>query len=108
MTATWLYVTAGSKEEALSIGRLLVEERLAACANVFPGTTAIYWWDGKVEEGAEAVLVLKTRDDLAEAATARIRAVHSYTCPCVLALPVTGGSREFLDWIVEETNRQIR
>jgi len=105
MTATWLYVTAGSKDEALAIGRLLVEERLAACANVLPGTTAIYWWEGKVEEGAEAVLVLKTRDDLVEAATARIRAVHSYSCPCVLALPVTGGSRDFLDWIVKETSQ---
>ena len=105
MTATWLYVTAGSKDESLAIGRLLVEERLSACANVLPGTTAIYWWEGKAEEGAEAVLVLKTRDDLVEAATARIRVVHSYSCPCVLALPVTGGSRDFLDWIVKETSQ---
>ncbi|MBE0530133.1 MAG: divalent-cation tolerance protein CutA [Rhodospirillales bacterium] len=105
MTATWIYVTAGSKDEALSIGRLLVEERLAACANVIPGTTAIYWWEGKVQEGAEAVLILKTRSDLVDAATARIRSVHSYTCPCVLALPVADGNRDFLTWIVNETRQ---
>ena len=105
MTATWIYVTAGSKDEALSIGRLLVEERLAACANVIPGTTAIYWWEGKVQEGAEAVLILKTRSDLVDAATARIRSVHSYTCPCVVALPVADGNRDFLTWIVNETRQ---
>jgi periplasmic divalent cation tolerance protein len=105
MTATWIYVTAGSKDEALSIGRLLVEERLAACANVIPGTTAIYWWEGKVQEGEEAVLILKTRSDLVDAATARIRSAHSYTCPCVVALPVAGGNRDFLTWIVNETRQ---
>ncbi len=105
MTATWLYVTAASKDEALAIGRLLVEERLAACANVIPGTTAIYWWEGKVQEGEEAILVLKTRNDLVDAATARIRSLHSYSCPCVAALPVAGGNPDFLDWIVKETRQ---
>lgn len=105
MTATWLYVTASSKDEALSIGRLLVEERLAACANVIPGTTAIYWWEGKVQEGEEAILVLKTRNDLVDAATARVRSLHSYACPCVAALPVAGGNPDFFDWIVKETRQ---
>ncbi len=105
MIATWLYVTAGSKDEALSIGRLLVGERLAACANVIPGTTAIYWWEGKVQEGGEAVLILKTRSGLVDAATARIRSAHSYACPCVVALPVVGGNSDFLEWIVKETRQ---
>lgn len=103
MAATWLYVTAGSKDEALMIGRQLVEERLAACANVFAGTTAIYRWEGKIQEEAEAVLIVKTRADLADEATARVRALHSYDCPCVLAFAVTGGNPEFLDWIAKET-----
>ena len=103
MAATILYVTAESAAEALRLGRLLVEERLAACANVIPGTTAVYWWEGKVQEGAEAVLVVKTRADLVDAATARIKAVHGYGCPCVVAFAVTGGNRDFLDWIARET-----
>lgn len=107
MAASILYVTAESREEALSLGRLLVEERLAACANVIPGTTAVYWWEGKVQEGAEAVLVIKTRADLVEAATARIKAVHSYSCPCVVALAASGGNRDFLDWIARETIQRV-
>jgi len=103
MAATILYVTAESTDEALRIGRILVGERLAACANVISGTTAIYWWEGTVQEGMEAVLVLKTRADLVDAATARIKAVHSYDCPCVIACTVAGGNRQFLDWIEKET-----
>ena len=107
MAATLLYVTAGSADEALRIGRVLVEERLAACANVIPGTTAVYWWDGAVQEGAEAILLLKTRADLVDAASARIKAIHSYDCPCVIAFPIGGGNRDFLDWIARETIQRI-
>lgn len=107
MAATILYVTAESTDEALRLGRILVDERLAACANVIPGTTAIYWWEGKVREGAEAVLVVKTRADLVDAATARIKAAHSYDCPCVVAFAVAGGNRDFLDWLARETAQQL-
>lgn len=103
MAATILYVTAESADEALRIGRVLVGERLAACANVIPGTTAVYWWEGAVREGPEAILVLKTRTDLVDAATARIKTVHSYDCPCVVAFTIVGGNRDFLDWIAKET-----
>jgi periplasmic divalent cation tolerance protein len=104
MAATLLYVTAESKDEALRIGRALVEKRLAACANVIPSTTAVYWWEGEVQEDGEAVLIVKTREDLVETVTSEIKALHSYDCPCVVAFPVTGGNPEFLDWIVKETS----
>ena len=104
MAATIVYVTAESKDEALRLGRALVEKRLAACANVIPATIAVYWWEGEVQEDGEAVLLVKTRDDLVEAVTAEIKSLHSYDCPCVAALPVTGGNAAFLDWIVKETS----
>lgn len=104
MAATLVYVTAESKDEALRLGRALVEKRLAACANVIPSTTAVYWWEGEIQEGGEAVLIVKTRDDLVGAVTAEIKELHSYDCPCVVALPVTGGNAGFLDWIVKETS----
>lgn len=103
MAATLLYVTAGSEEEALSIGRALVEARLAACANVIPATTSVYWWEGAVQQEAESVLIVKTREALVETVTERIRALHGYECPCVLTLPIAGGHQPFLDWIEEET-----
>jgi periplasmic divalent cation tolerance protein len=98
-----LWITASSNEEALTIGRKLVEERLAACANVLPQMTSVYWWNGTLEEGHEAVLVVKTRADLVDAATARVRELHSYACPCVVALDITGGNPAFLAWIDAET-----
>ena len=98
-----LYVTTADADTALRIGRTLVEARLAACANVLPGMTSVYWWEGKVEQAAEAVLVLKTRASLVDAATARIKALHPYACPCVVALPVEGGNPDYLDWLRWET-----
>jgi len=101
--AFFIYVTAGSVEEAERIGRALVAERLAACANILPGMRSIYWWDGKVEEASEAVLVLKSvRKNLA-ALTARVKALHSYAVPCVVALPIETGNADYLAWIVTES-----
>ncbi|MEK7246423.1 MAG: divalent-cation tolerance protein CutA, partial [Pseudomonadota bacterium] len=67
MSATLVYVTASSKDEALKIARTLVEERLAACANVFQPITSIYWWEGKLHEEGETSFILKTRADLVDA-----------------------------------------
>jgi periplasmic divalent cation tolerance protein len=66
----------------------------------------MYWWEGAVQEDAETVLILKTRRALVERAVERIKALHSYDCPCVVALAVAGGNPEFLDWIVKETSEQ--
>ena len=99
----FVYVTAESEEQALSIARVVVHERLAACGNVLPGMQSVYWWDGSVREAAEAVLILKTRRDLFDALAARVRALHSYECPCIVALPIAAGSAPYLDWIALET-----
>lgn len=98
-----LYVTCGSREEALKIGRALVEERLAACANVLSPHTAIYRWEGAVQEDPEIGLLLKTRRPLVDRATERVKALHGYSVPCVVALPVVGGNPDFLAWIGGET-----
>ena len=103
MTATMIYITASSPTEALTIGRTVVGERLAACANVLPGVTSVYWWQGEVQEEAEASLILKTRSDLVERLTARVKDLHSYGCPCIVALPIAAGNPDFLRWIAEET-----
>ena len=103
MPQTLVYVTASSRDEALKIARATVEERLAACANVLVPITSIYWWEGKVQEEGEVSFILKTRADLVAALTQRIKALHSYTCPCVVALPIAGGNPDFLAWIDTET-----
>ena len=103
MAVSFCYVTAGSREEALSIGRRVVQERLAACANVLDGMTSVYWWQGALQQAGEAVLILKTRAELVERLTARIRELHSYECPCVVALPIAAGNPDYLDWIAGES-----
>ena len=103
MTACFVYVTAPDADAARRIGRALVEERLAACANVLGPITSIFRWDGKVQEEGEAVLIAKTRADLVPALTDRVKALHSYSCPCVVSWPLAAGNPDFLSWIAAET-----
>ncbi len=99
----FVYVTAGDADEAERIGEAVVDARLAACANVLDGMRSIFRWQGSVQKGREAILILKTREDLFDALKERIVELHSYELPCVVALPITAGHEPFLDWIVDET-----
>jgi periplasmic divalent cation tolerance protein len=104
----FVYVTAATEAEAARIGEGVVRERLAACANVIGPIRSFYWWEGKVQDEREALLVLKSRDELIEPLVARVKALHSYTCPCVVALPIERGNPDFLRWIGEETRPTAR
>ena len=103
MAYRMIYITAGSRDEASTIGRTLVEERLAACANVLGEVRSFYWWEGKLQDDIEAALIAKTTEALVEQLIERVRALHSYDCPCVVALPIEAGNPAFLDWIEAET-----
>ncbi len=103
MSATLVYMTAGSVEEARAIGASLVERRLAACVNILPGMLSQYRWEGSIQTDEEVVLIAKTRSDAVDALTGHVRDIHSYDCPCVVALPVEGGNPDFLHWIADET-----
>ena len=81
MPVMFVYVTTADVEEAKTLGRKLVEEQLAACANILPGATSIFRWQGKVEEAAEAVLILKTTEQKLEQLIGRAKSLHSYDCP---------------------------
>ena len=105
MTFCFLYVTARDRDEALSIARTLVQERLVACANVLSGMTSVYEWEGELHEDSECVLILKTREELAPAARERVAALHSYEVPCILTLPVSDGNAAYLAWLEERTGQ---
>jgi len=94
-----VFVTAASSEEAARLGRTMVEERLAACANLVSAVASTYWWRGKIEQAGEALLIMKTRDDLLEPLQRRVCALHSYSVPEVIAMPIAGGNPEYLRWI---------
>ena len=101
-----IYLTAASRDQALRLAKALVEARLVACANVLGDATSIYWWDGAVQTEAEVVVIAKTRADLVEAAVERIGQLHTYSCPCVVSLPIESGNPAFLAWIGDETIRR--
>lgn len=107
MTPLFVYMTVGSRAEAETIGRRLVEERLAACTNILDNMTSFYWWEGKLVEDREVVLIAKTVEERLERLVERVKALHSYTCPCVVALPIVGGNARYLNWVRDETAEKV-
>ncbi|MFO7899221.1 MAG: divalent-cation tolerance protein CutA [Planctomycetota bacterium] len=103
MSVEFVYITASDADEAGRIARAIVDERLAACANVIDGVRSIYWWQGEVQDDAEAVLIAKTRRELVPALIDRVVELHSYDCPCVVTLPIEAGHPPFLRWVEAET-----
>ena len=93
-------VTAGSAENAETIARALVSERLAACVNVFSGVRSIYRWEGDVTTDAEWMLLIKTVRGRFDALNARVQTLHAYELPEVIAIDVVEGSKPYLDWVV--------
>lgn len=91
--------TAGSREEAEKIADALVERRLAACANIVGPIHSVYRWQGKVENAAEHLLIIKTTATLFDAVAKTIRELHSYELPECIQLPIENGSEEYLEWI---------
>ncbi len=96
-------ITTPTAREARSIGRRLVEEKLAACANIVPQIESIFSWQGRVQNQREAFMVLKTQLACLERLVRRVKSLHSYTIPEVIALPILRGSRDYIRWIRETT-----
>ena len=103
MKAAWLYMTAETRDEAQAIGRALVEERLVACANILGPMDSVYWWDGAVKSETEVAFIVKTRATLVDQVVGRVTEMHSYDCPCIVALPIEGGNPDYLAWIEAQT-----
>ena len=101
-----VYSTFPTAEAAELVGTHLVEQRLAACVNVIAPMTSIYRWEGKIAKETEAVMVIKTRQSLAEAAIAAARARHPYTNPALIVIPLDGGSADYLAWLMQETKSE--
>lgn len=100
----WLvYSTFSERDKAFSAARLLLEERLVACANVSEKMSSLYRWEGNIRQETEVSFIAKTGDDKVEAAIARLKELHPYDLPSILAWPVEKGFAPFIDWVVAET-----
>jgi periplasmic divalent cation tolerance protein len=101
--AVLIYTTHPSVVEAERVGRALVERRLCACVNILPGMISHYWWEGAIERGEEAVMIIKTRALLADRVSAAVKEMHSYSTPAILVLPLDTVDKPYLDWLMAET-----
>ncbi len=104
-SAVVVFVTASTAEEAEKIGRIIVESRLAACANVLSGIRSIFRWDNKINVENECLMIIKTTLDRYSDLETVIRRHHSYTTPEIIALPVIAGSTPYLEWVRAETHK---
>lgn len=92
-------MTSQNRQEAVNIVRTLLEERLIACANILNSVHSLFWWKGKIEEEDEVLVLMKSQQTLFKKLSERIKEIHSYDLPEILALPITGGSPLYLEWI---------
>lgn len=95
----FVYVTTKDLKEAKQLALAVVNEQLAACANIFPQMNSIYRWENKVHDESEVVMIFKTTTKGFDALAKRIRELHSYETPCIVSLPVKHGSDSYLNWI---------
>lgn len=99
-----VYITTPSLAEAKKIALALVQEKLAACANILPQISSVFYWNGELQESNESLLLLKTNQDKFPALQQRVRELHSYELPCIVALPVADGLPGFLAWVNQEVS----
>ena len=92
-------VTAPNLKTARALARIMLKERLAACVNLVPKIESHYWWQGKIESGAEVLLMIKTRKTRLQALEKCILAAHPYDTPEFLVLPLTAGNGKYLQWL---------
>ncbi|MCK4885319.1 divalent-cation tolerance protein CutA [Candidatus Bathyarchaeota archaeon] len=92
-------ITASNREEAVKIVRTLLEERLIACANIMDPVSSFFWWQGKIEEEKEVLVIMKSHETLFKKLSKRVMELHSYDTPEILALPIVNGSQSYLEWM---------
>ncbi len=99
MQPVLLYITAPSREEAILLARELLGRKVIACANIMDNVQSLYWWDGEIEQSKEIIVIAKTFSVHVERVTQIIKEQHSYECPAILAVPVTGGNDDYIQWM---------
>lgn len=98
-----IFITASSEEEAQKIAIALVNEKLVACVNIIPGIRSIYWWEDKVCQEDEVMLIAKSTQSLFPSIMNRVKSLHSYQVPEIISFPISEGLPEYLNWISEVT-----
>ncbi len=98
-----IYTTVPDMETAKKMAKVLLEERLVACANIIPNVHSLYWWEGKIEEDTELIVLLKTRESLVHIIMEKIKRLHPYDVPAILVFKIEKGLNAYFEWIKTET-----
>jgi periplasmic divalent cation tolerance protein len=97
-----VYITTSGEEESKKIGNIIVEEKLAACVNIIASIESIYLWKGEIEEDKESILIAKTKVSNIDKIIKRVKEIHSYETPAILAIPIIDGSKDYLEYLDSE------
>ena len=103
-----IFITAKDFEEASKIADQLVAKKLVACANIVKGIKSVFWWEGKVDNAKEVLLIVKSKKILLSKIIKTVKSLHSYTVPEIIALPIVGGNADYLKWINDSVQPQKR
>ena len=103
MESIVVFVTASNEDEAAKISRSLVEAGLAGCVNIVGNVRSIYRWQGKIEDEAEVLMIAKTQRSLFSELSEKVKMLHSYSVPEIIAIPIVEGLQDYLNWLKEVT-----
>jgi periplasmic divalent cation tolerance protein len=98
-----VFITASNEDEAANISKALIVAKLAGCVNIIKGIRSIYNWEGKIEDEPEVLMIAKTREHLFESLSKKVKELHSYTVPEIIAVPIVKGSQDYLTWLKNVT-----
>jgi periplasmic divalent cation tolerance protein len=100
-----VFVTTKDRTQARSIAKGLLESKLIACANILNAVESLFWWQGKIDQSRECLLILKTKKSLFSKLAQRVRQLHSYQTPEIIAMPISSGNSSYLTWIKNSTGK---
>lgn len=103
MENIFVFITAPNEDEAVKISRAIIEARLAACVNIINNIRSIYSWQGKIEDEPEVLMIAKTQRSLFERLSEKVKELHGYSVPEIIAIPIAEGSQAYLNWLKEVT-----
>jgi len=98
-----IFITTGTDGEARRVAEVLLEQRKAACVNIVPTVTSLFWWKDRIESDQESLLIVKSKASLLDEIVSLVKGIHSYDVPEVIALPIIGGNPDYLNWICQQT-----
>ncbi len=101
-----VFITVKDKMEGQKIADKLIQSKCAACVNIMEGVTSVFWWEGKVDQASEVLLVIKTQKSLFRKLEKTVKSIHSYSVPEIIALPIVAGNTDYLKWIKSSTKKR--